>query len=666
MTEPAERIYIRAIALTASGSVLAIALLCLAAFLLDAPTIGGVFPNGIPMAPATALCFLLLSGVLILWQTGLPWKRQAVRAAAALILLISASVLFRQAHEAMNTTVIPLWKMSPFTAGLFMLSAIALARLARPKAGPDNSFIAACAVQLALSSLILLGYLYGSPFFYGGSVIPVAFPTGLAFMVLSAALFASDPESILATPFYGDSLKAALFRNFLPLVLAAVMMDKFFDLWQPAFFTSKPALDALHALLAMGAAAWLAGRISKRVGDKLALAQQRQLDSERSLAASRNLLRSVIDNTPAFVYMLDTEGRFIAANNSLAGLFGLKPSDFTGKKRNELMPRETAVQHEANDRLVIECGCPRQFEETAFSGEKAERTFFTVKFPLRDESGAVIGIGGVSTDITERKRAERETQKLNLQLAESKQDMENLLHITSHDLRTPLVNIHGFTENLSRDFDELLAALKTAALPEETRAAVSKLADDHIPTALHFITEGVKNMNQVINTLLKVARLGKAEIRPEALDINAILKNVLDSLHYQLKEAGCEVKAGELPPCKADANAMTHIFTNLLSNAIKYRDRKRALEITVRGEKTGAAVRYSVADNGLGIKETDLPRIWQFFYSGPVLGVEKGEGVGLPLIRRMAEKNSGRIWAESKEGTGSTFFLEMPPVEESR
>ncbi len=527
--EPAERIYIRAIALTASGSVLAIALLCLAAFLLDAPTIGGVFPNGIPMAPATALCFLLLSGMLLLWQTGLPWKRRAIRAAAALIFLIAVGVLFRQAHEASRSTGIPLWQMSPFTAGLFMLSALALLRLARARSGPDNSFITVCAVLLALSALILLGYLYGSPFFYGGTVIPVAFPTGLAFLVLSAALFASDPESILATPFYGSSLKATLFRNFLPLVLAAVVMDKFLDLWQPAFFTSKPALDALHALLAMSAAAWLAGRISKRVGDKVALAQLK-------------------------------------------------------------------------------------------------------------------------------------LKKLNRDLAESKQDMENLLYVTTHDLRGPLVNIHGFSENMLKDMEKLREALKPAVLPEPSRDLVNELASGSIPVSLNFITGSVASMNRVINTLLKVARLGQVEMRPEKLELNALLKDVIDTLRFQLEEAGCAVKAGDLPPCKADAGAMTHIFTNLLANAIKYRDKARKLEITVSGERTGDAVRYTIADNGLGIKEENLPRIWEFFYSGAVPGVEKGEGIGLPMIRRMAVKNRGRIWAESKEGAGSTFFVEMPAV----
>jgi len=524
---PSARALHRRVALAASGFVLVLASLCFAAFLLKATSIAGVFPKGIPMAPATAGCFALLAFVLLLWQSSLTWKGRAVRAAAVLVLLVSAAVLLERLQPGGQAGDIPLWKMSPFTAGLFMISAAGLLRVARFKTGPDPASLAASTVLMALSSLILIGYLYGSPFFYGGSIIPVAFTTGLAFLALSAALFASDTESLLATPFCGESLKAVLLRNFLPLTVGAVLLDGLLGLGGFALFGSRPALTALYAILAMAAAAWVVNHVSNRVGDTVA-------------------------------------------------------------------------------------------------------------------------------------RAQVELEKANSDLAERKQDMEHLLYVTTHDLRGPLINIHGFARNLSEDFEKLRETLKPVPLPEETRTAVNELAGGSIHAALNFILESERSMNQVINTLLKVSRLGQVEMRPEVLDADAVLKNVADTLRYQLKEAGCEIKAGGLPPCKADAGALSHIFTNLLSNAVKYRDKSRKLQITVRGELSGGVARYSVADNGLGIKESDLPSIWQFFFSGDIRDVEKGEGIGLPMIKRMVQKNSGRIWAESKEGEGSTFFVELP------
>lgn len=521
------RAFHRRAALAASGFVLALASLCFAAFLLGAPSVAGVFPKGIPMAPVTAGCFALLSFVLLLWQSRVSWKRPAVKATAALVFLVSASVLLEQLQHVGQAGDIPLWKMSPFTAGLFMISAAGLLRLTRSGTGPDKVSLAASTLLLALSSLVLIGYLYGSPFFYGGTLIPVAFTTGLAFLALSAALFASDTESLLATPFCGDSLKAVLLRNFLPLTVGAVLLDGLLSLGGFALFGSRPALTALYSILAMAAAALVVNHVSNRVGDKVAKAQ------------------------------------------------------------------------------------------------------------------VLLG-------------------KANLDLAERKQDMEHLLYVTTHDLRAPLINIHGFAGNLSEDFGKLRETLKPAALPAETRTAVDQLAGGSIPAALDFIIGSVRSMNQVVNTLLKVSRLGQVEMRPEVLDADAVLKNVLATLNYQLKEAGCEVKAGGLPRCKADAEALNHVFTNLLSNAVKYRHKGRRLEITVRGEISGDLVRYSVEDNGLGIKESDLPSIWQFFFSGEIPDVEKGEGIGLPMIKRMVQKNSGRIWAESKEGEGSTFSVELP------
>ena len=650
----------RRAALVASGLIFSLALLNLLAYLRNASALAGIFPDAIPMAPYTAASFILITGGLLLCHKPSGRKRLAARTAAVLVLLLSVSGLSSLLPPSPQNGAIPVWKMSPFTTGLFILSAAILLRLARAKAGADRAFVAAAAVLMALSSLILLGYLYGSPFFYGGTVIPVAFTTGLGFLLLSAALLASDPGSLLATPFFGDSLKAVLFRNFLPLIVAAVLLDDLFDLAGANFPGGAPARNASFALLSMAAAAWLVRRISARIGDQVALAHNKQLESERLLAYSQNMLKSVIDNTLAMVYMLDTGGRFTAVNKALADLLGRPAAEIAGKSRRELMPGATAAQHEENDRLVIADGRPRQYEEIAYSGDKTEHTYLTMKFPLRDDAGGIIGLGGVSTDISAQKRAEAELHKLNTDLSERKQDIENLLYLTTHDLRGPLINIDGYTQNLSADFEKLRQAIAPASLPGDARHTVEKITGGSIPAALDFINKSAASMNQVINTLLKVARLGQVQMNPETLDAGASLKNVLDTLHYQLEEAGCAVIAPDLPPCRADAGALTHIFTNLLANAIKYRDKSRPLTITVGWEKTASTVRYSIADNGLGISAENLPRIWEFFYSGSIPGIKKGEGIGLPMIRRMAEKNSGKVWAESKEGAGSTFFVELP------
>jgi len=356
------------------------------------------------------------------------------------------------------------------------------------------------------------------------------------------------------------------------------------------------------------------------------------------------------------VWMLDSECRLTLGNRATEMIFGRPVSGLLGMHCYEILH---GTDH------PIE-GCPLQRSRKSMHREKmelqsGEKTFEVVVDPIADGDGRFNGAVHVLTDITERKKTEKERQRLAERLEEKKKEMDSFLYITTHDLRTPLVNILGFSQNLAKDTAELLAAVGPEALPEDKREAVAEIGGERIPSALNYIAQSAQRMEEVIAAMLKISRAGSVEIHPETVEMNEALKAVMETMSYQFEEAGAVLKAGDLPPCTADPVSVGHIFTNLLTNAVKYRDKDRKLEIAVSGKKNGAGtVLYSVADNGPGIKAADLPRIWQIFFRGEVPGVKKGEGIGLPLVRRIVDRNSGRIWAESKEGEGSTFFVELP------
>ena len=264
----------------------------------------------------------------------------------------------------------------------------------------------------------------------------------------------------------------------------------------------------------------------------------------------------------------------------------------------------------------------------------------------------------LTDEIAQHKLAELEKEKLNLSLIEKDREMENFLYITTHDLRGPLVNIEGFSQNLERYTSELRAVL--AQLPPEARAKADKLAGENIPRALKFVLESSRKMDALITALLKVSRAGRVEMRPGTVEMNGLLKKILASLRYQLEEAGCEIKCGSLPPCWADPDAVSQIFVNLLDNAVKYRHKDRASVIELSGEVKGGRVVYALADNGSGIPEPDMRSIWEVFYRA---SGKKGEGIGLPIVKLIAEKNGGAIRAESREGEGSVFYVELPAAE---
>ena len=355
------------------------------------------------------------------------------------------------------------------------------------------------------------------------------------------------------------------------------------------------------------------------------------------------------------IWLLDADSAVKRANKATEKLFGRPAGELLGLHCYEITHGST---------VPVE-GCPLQRAKKSLRRETmelkaGEKTFEVIVDPIADAAGRFSGAVHVITDITERKKIEVEKERLIGRLSEVKKEMDSFLYITTHDLRTPLVNIRGFSENLARDLKELLALVDPLSIPERSRGDFSEISGERVPAALKFIRESVSRIDEVVTAMLKLSRAGKVELRPVTVDMNAALKGVMDNMRFQLEEAGAALTAGKLPSCTADAGSVEHLFSNLLANALKYRDRSRKLEIKVSAEKKEDTVVYSVADNGLGIKAADLPKIWQLFFCGDVSGVQKGEGIGLPLVRRIVDRNSGKIWAESKEGAGSTFFVELP------
>lgn len=134
--------------------------------------------------------------------------------------------------------------------------------------------------------------------------------------------------------------------------------------------------------------------------------------------------------------------------------------------------------------------------------------------------------------------------------------MESFLYITTHDLRNPLVNIQGFSQNIDRDIRELLEILTAAPLPPGAKERLGTLAGQRIPDGLKFVLERSDKIESLISALLKVSRIGRVEMKPEAVEMNGLLKKILDSLRYQLDEVGGKVNLGDLPRCKADPCAV--------------------------------------------------------------------------------------------------------------
>jgi two-component system sensor kinase FixL len=233
--------------------------------------------------------------------------------------------------------------------------------------------------------------------------------------------------------------------------------------------------------------------------------------------------------------------------------------------------------------------------------------------------------------------------------------MDAFVYTISHDLKTPLVSLNGFS----------------GALQKESYSRLSKEGKHY----LERIQVNVVHMNVLITSLLDLSRIGRVVGPIEEIDVRPLLKEIRDELAVRLKEARAEFVVQEpLPAVRADRGRLRQVFANLIDNAIKYRSAERALRIEVGCRQEAGFYRFYVADNGIGI----APRYHdQIFTPFRKLHPEtEGVGVGLAIVKKIVEHHGGRVWVESPsaefipskaeghiagdEGTGVTFYFTLP------
>ncbi len=273
----------------------------------------------------------------------------------------------------------------------------------------------------------------------------------------------------------------------------------------------------------------------------------------------------------------------------------------------------------------------------------------------RDELGVLVDAFNEMLEQIQGRDAELRTVNRRLgqrtdELARKNEEVEAFVYIVSHDLRGPLVNLQGFSQELQRSCNALLARLP--ALPGSSDE-VREIAAEQIPESLRFIAASTSKFERLINALLQLSRSGRQEYRFEPLDVDAIVATTLDSLRASIDKSGAEVTVAPLPVARGDATAVGQIFSNLIGNAVNYLKPGRPGRIEIGGERDGAMSRYWVKDNGVGIPASARSRLFQVFQRfHPTV---PGEGMGLATVKRIVERHGGQVRAESTEGAGTTF-----------
>lgn len=305
--------------------------------------------------------------------------------------------------------------------------------------------------------------------------------------------------------------------------------------------------------------------------------------------------------------------------------------------------------------------------------------------------------------------------EVNQHLVAQTSENETFVYGVSHDLRSPLVNLQGFSKELFVSCASLREQIDTSSMTDVQRAGVRRIVEGEFAESLHFLQNAVTRAANIVDALLRLSRVGRLDYQWRQVRVDAIVERVVGAMRQTMRERGAEITVRALPSVWGDATTIEQIFGNLVGNALNYLDARRPGRIEVGvlfapvvrpraiaadaatktatstsasvdttptasssgladsgedasealGETTPAdAPRrqthvFYVRDNGLGIPERYLPKMFHAFQR--LHGnVAKGEGIGLALVRRMVERHGGRVWLESKEGEGTTFFVELP------
>ncbi|MEO7991207.1 MAG: PAS domain S-box protein [Chryseolinea sp.] len=336
-------------------------------------------------------------------------------------------------------------------------------------------------------------------------------------------------------------------------------------------------------------------------------------------------------------------GIMIDVNKSLLKMYGFKQEEVIGHTAVELNMVSGDVRKQILEQLMQgETFHNREIMVRNKSGTEFPVLFSIDNFTMMDKQFVIT----FSYDLTDRKKAEQKISQLNIdlganlqQLEAANKEMESFTYSVSHDLRSPLRAIDGYSKMLEEEFLNVLGA-------EGKRFLTT-------------IQHNAKKMGALIDDLLAFSHLGKKDLQKTTVNMKELAENVFHEISNSLNHKA-KVKIGSLQPVLADQSLINQVFVNLLSNAIKYSSKTEYPLIEVKSKVNDAEIIYSVKDNGVGFDMQYADKLFGVFQRLHKANEFDGTGVGLAIAHRIVNKHGGKIWADAKLGEGATFFFSLP------
>jgi PAS domain S-box-containing protein len=363
--------------------------------------------------------------------------------------------------------------------------------------------------------------------------------------------------------------------------------------------------------------------------------------------AERTQQANLLNLTHDTIFVRDISDTITYWNRGAQELYGWTAEEALGKHSHQLLQTEFPIPIDEVRAQLLRAG--RWEGELRKAKADGSRVVVASRWSLRrDERGHAVAILETNNDISDRKRREEEIRKLNEELGKrttdleaSNKELEAFAYSVSHDLRAPIRHIVGYTELLQKN--------SASALDEKSRRYMLT------------ILESAKKMGTLIDDLLAFSRIGRAETRATAVNLDQLVKEAIGEVQQDINGRDIAWNVGALPALYGDRSMLRLALVNLISNAVKFtRTRPRAeIEIGCLENNKDEVVVF-IRDNGVGFDMKYVDKLFGVFRRLHSAQAFEGTGIGLATVHRIIHRHGGRVWAESLVDRGATFFLAVP------
>ena len=372
--------------------------------------------------------------------------------------------------------------------------------------------------------------------------------------------------------------------------------------------------------------------------------------AEEALQSSEERYRTLVEISPDALFVQADE-KIVFVNSAGGKLFAAgKAEEFAGKNLLEFVHPDVRERVREQMRILLEEHRPIPFLEIQvirLDGDALDVEMAAA--PLTFEGRPAVQV--IIHDVSDRKRAEQEIRRLNMELEQrvadrtaeleaANKELEAFSYSVSHDLRAPLRHIEGFVE--------ILRSTKGATLDNESREYLQTIAGASL------------QMGRLIDDLLALSRTGRAELRKTRINLEQIVGGIMRELKPEIGDRQVEWVFGPLPPALGDASLLHQVFWNLIANALKYTRPRKIARIEIGATKNDTEIIVFVKDNGEGFDMRYANKLFGVFQRLHRAAEFEGTGIGLANVRRIVHRHGGRTWATGESGVGATFYFSLP------